>query len=159
MAAAVGTAHSTVWKVLHEQLLHPYKRQEVQSLNTGDYLHRQEFVQWFLWKIRWDSDFPKFILFTDEVLCLPEKESSTVTTATWADENPHAVRVGNYQTNKEAVQREHLGWYLGRQLSPRTSHSAQLPAQGLLFDISAGYPPGLCRVRASRHSPKHVIST
>lgn len=43
-AVAVGAAHSTVSEVLHEQLLNPYKRQKVQSLNPVDFSHRQEFV-------------------------------------------------------------------------------------------------------------------
>lgn len=68
----------------------------MQSLNPADYPHRQEFVQW-LWKIRRDPDFPKFILFTDEGLFIREGVFNYHNSYVWTDDNSHAKRMENYQ--------------------------------------------------------------
>lgn len=67
----------------------------MQRFNPADYSHRQEFVQWFLRKIRRNPDFSKFILFTDETLIIREVLFNYHKIHVWADENSHAV--GNYQ--------------------------------------------------------------
>lgn len=57
---------STVWRVLNEQLMHPFKIQKVQVLEPGDYPHRQECSRWFLHKEVDSPNFLKKVMFTDE---------------------------------------------------------------------------------------------
>ena len=56
---------STMWKILHVDLLYPYHIQWVQALLPADYPSRVIFAQWYLQQ----CTFPNFkvsILFTDE---------------------------------------------------------------------------------------------
>jgi transposase len=48
IALHMGTTQSTVWRVLHDNQLHPYHPQEVQGLCEEDFPRRVQFCQWSL---------------------------------------------------------------------------------------------------------------
>ncbi|GFV33184.1 uncharacterized protein TNCV_970381 [Trichonephila clavipes] len=39
---------TTVWRIAHDEGLHPYHLQRVQALELGDYNKRMDFARWFL---------------------------------------------------------------------------------------------------------------
>jgi hypothetical protein len=40
-------SHTAAWQVMHQQQLHPYRRQTFQAMGPEDYPMRQDFSQWF----------------------------------------------------------------------------------------------------------------
>ncbi|GBM40708.1 hypothetical protein AVEN_159676-1 [Araneus ventricosus] len=48
VSRAVNVLHSTVWRVLRDEGLHPYHVQKVQAFIPADYAPRVEFAHWFL---------------------------------------------------------------------------------------------------------------
>ncbi|CAL1262564.1 unnamed protein product [Larinioides sclopetarius] len=48
IAREQGCHHTTVWRVLREERLHPCHLQRVQALNTTDFPQRVSFARWFL---------------------------------------------------------------------------------------------------------------
>jgi hypothetical protein len=44
----IGVSHSTVWRILHSNLLYAFHIQTVQALTPNDYPLRIEFCQWLL---------------------------------------------------------------------------------------------------------------
>ena len=56
---------STVWKILHEDLLHPYHIQRVQALLPADYPSRVIIAQWYLQPCTF-TNFEVTILLTEE---------------------------------------------------------------------------------------------
>lgn len=97
VARDVGVAHSTVWSVLHDQLLYPYRFQKVQHLLPQDYPRRSTFCQWFLDQTANTPDFSSNILFTDEATFTRYGIFNSHNMHTWADENPHVTWRGSYQ--------------------------------------------------------------
>ncbi|GFY67140.1 uncharacterized protein TNIN_44781 [Trichonephila inaurata madagascariensis] len=55
-----------VWRIVHDECMHPYHVQKVQSLYTDDYPRQADFVQWMLGMKNNDPRYPAFALFSDE---------------------------------------------------------------------------------------------
>ncbi|GBL93999.1 hypothetical protein AVEN_76716-1 [Araneus ventricosus] len=66
VSRALNVPHSIVWRVLRDELLHPYHVQKVQDLIPADYAPRVEFSRWFLQQLAVQPDFSTHVLFTDE---------------------------------------------------------------------------------------------
>lgn len=60
----VGVTHSTVWRMLWEQL-YPYHQQSVHQLLLQDYPAQAMFCQWFSQECGKDPNFPAFVIFMD----------------------------------------------------------------------------------------------
>lgn len=91
IANNMNASKSTVWNVLHRNLLHPFKLQKVQALKAEDYLKRVECARWFL---RQDIESPNFIknvLFTDESSFTREGIFNLRNNHVWAQLNPNAI--------------------------------------------------------------------
>lgn len=92
IARDIGVRHSSVWRVLHEQSLHPFHFQRVQTLVPGDDRRRMDFVRWFLQRRVAQPDFPSCVLFTDEAIFSREGVVNAHNSHVWAHENPRATR-------------------------------------------------------------------
>ncbi|GBN39692.1 hypothetical protein AVEN_129169-1 [Araneus ventricosus] len=66
VARQLHASHSTTWRVMKDESLHPYHVQRVQEPTQRDYPRRVEFVSWFLQQSAVNSDFGATVLFTDE---------------------------------------------------------------------------------------------
>lgn len=88
---------SVVWRILREQLLHPFHIQRVQALNPNDYGPRREFCQWLLQKLRRFPDFSSHILFTDEASFSKDGYVNFHNEHEWMEENPHSVIQARHQ--------------------------------------------------------------
>ncbi|GFW36497.1 DUF4817 domain-containing protein [Trichonephila clavipes] len=83
---------ATIWRIVHDEGLHPYHLQRVQALELGDYNKRRDFARWFLHESNADRNFAASVLFTDEATFSLEGVMNFHNLHTWADENPHAIR-------------------------------------------------------------------
>lgn len=88
---------SSVHRTLREQMLYPYHFTRLQELLPRDFQPRVMFCQWFLNKLRHDHHFSKRVLFTDEASFTRKGIVNFHNLHTWADENPHSLRVANSQ--------------------------------------------------------------
>lgn len=96
LARILQVAQSTVWRVLHEQLLYPYHIQRVQALSVADYPARLNFCYWFLQQSA-DQAFAVTVLYTDEATFTKDGVTNLHNNHNWADENPHAISFRNHQ--------------------------------------------------------------
>jgi hypothetical protein len=92
----VGVTHSTVWRVLREQL-YPYHLQRVQALSLQDYPAGVMFCQWFLQYCFTNPNFPAFVIFVDEAQFTRDGIQNFHEHHLWADENPHAILPSHHQ--------------------------------------------------------------
>ncbi|GFX97103.1 DUF4817 domain-containing protein [Trichonephila clavipes] len=83
---------ATVWRIAHDEGLHPYHLQRVQALELGDYSKRMNFARWFLHESNAERNFAASALFTDEATFSLEGVMNFHNLHTWADENTHAIR-------------------------------------------------------------------
>lgn len=97
VANNIGTSKNTVWRVLNENLLHPYKLQKVQCLEPRDYPRRVNCARWFLHKEVISPNFLQQILFTDEAHFTREGVFNTRNKHLWADENPYGIVQRRFQ--------------------------------------------------------------
>ncbi|GBN37608.1 hypothetical protein AVEN_263917-1 [Araneus ventricosus] len=77
-----------VWRVLHEDKLHPFHLQRVQALNERDFPQRVAFAHWFLQLSILQPQFAASVLFTFVSDGIRNMHSTHV----WATVNPHATR-------------------------------------------------------------------
>jgi len=78
---------------LHAEGMYPYHVQRVQHLGPGDFAERLEFCKWFTGS----RELHRYILFTDESQFNHDGVNNTHNSHMWADENPHATVVSNFQ--------------------------------------------------------------
>lgn len=97
VARNLGSSKSTVWRVLKEEKLYPYRPQKVQSLKPQDYPRRVNLARWFLEKDLQNPLFLEKVLFTDEASFNKDGIFNNRTTHVWAAENPHQVFVRGHQ--------------------------------------------------------------
>lgn len=97
VAAEENIGHATVWRVLRDQLLHPYHLQRVQSLEEPDFPPRMEFCNWFLEMANQDRNFLPSVLFTDEAGFSRDGIFNFHNTHCWAEENPHLIHQSRHQ--------------------------------------------------------------
>jgi hypothetical protein len=93
----MGVSSFTIWRTLHEQVLHPYHLQRVQHLKPEDPPRRIAFCQWLLQKIDEEPNFLSIVLTTDEAGFTREGVFSTHNTHIWSEENPHQIRERGFQ--------------------------------------------------------------
>lgn len=96
VGAMLRVGNSTVWRVLHEQLLHPYHIQRVQSLTPADYPARVNFCNWYVNQTANDM-FSALVMYTDEATFMKDGIKNVHNNHVWADGNPHAIIEGNHQ--------------------------------------------------------------
>lgn len=92
-----GVSHTTVHRVLQDNLLHPYHIQRVQDLLPRDFLVRSVFSQWIVDTSLVNDNFISNILATDECCFTRGGILNIHNTHSWAQENPHDIHQGNFQ--------------------------------------------------------------
>lgn len=97
LSRQVGISHTSVHRILREQLLYPYHYQRVQHLIEQDLPRRQLFSEWFLARSENHPDFVSKILATDEACFTRNGVVNFHNLHSWCDENPHNVRRNNFQ--------------------------------------------------------------
>lgn len=90
-------SHSSVWRILHRNLLYPYHLQRVQCLNDADFLPRVMFCQWMQQQAVVNPRFACNILFTDEAGFTRDGVFNYHNTHFWCEINPHAVHESPHQ--------------------------------------------------------------
>lgn len=93
IASQVGANHVTVWQVLHDNNLYPFKAQQVQHLKPEDYPRRVAWAEWFAAH----ADVP--ILWSDEKTFSREGIFNPRNSHHWAEKgaNPHERYIRGYQ--------------------------------------------------------------
>ena len=66
VAHRINVDQKTVWRILHNQQLHPYHPERVQAMCPEDFVSQVNFCRWFLHHRIDEPNFPWWILFTDE---------------------------------------------------------------------------------------------
>ncbi|KAL4107937.1 hypothetical protein QTP88_018206 [Uroleucon formosanum] len=97
IALRTGISPSVVWRILHQNHMHPYHRQRVQELLPRDYPARLIFSQTIIGKIAMNPNFLKNILFTDEAVFTKDGIFNQHNLHLWSEENPHAIRIRGSQ--------------------------------------------------------------
>ena len=86
-----------VWRVLHEQQLHPYHLQKVHALGPADFAPRVIFCAWFLHQSVDNPEFPRRILFKDETFYTREAVLNCPNSHIWDYANTHATQPRAFQ--------------------------------------------------------------
>uniref|UniRef100_V5I8V2 DUF4817 domain-containing protein n=1 Tax=Anoplophora glabripennis TaxID=217634 RepID=V5I8V2_ANOGL len=89
--------HVSVWRVLHQELLHPYHYQQVQHLQEGDNLQRLLFCNWILQNLTEDPLFLQNIIWSDESLFPKNGLNNFRNLHQWSLQNPHLTRRRAFQ--------------------------------------------------------------
>lgn len=97
IAHALAVPHSSVWKVLHENLQHPYHVQKVQALEPADFERRIQFSHWFLQQSAELPQFSSNVMFSDESCFTRDGLFNTHNSHIWDHENPHATVIRGHQ--------------------------------------------------------------
>lgn len=92
IATHVGISHTSVWRTLNSNDMHPYHIQQVQLLQREDFDARLAFARWYLQMRTVNRCFPRSILFTDESSFTREGVCNLHNSRTWSRENPHSTR-------------------------------------------------------------------
>lgn len=87
------TSSSKTWRLFSNEGLYPFHMQKVQALHPGDDVRRSVFCRWVTSHRR----LVKLILFTDEAQFTRNGLNNSKNTHIWAEENPNATAVTNYQ--------------------------------------------------------------
>ncbi|KFM62974.1 hypothetical protein X975_21073, partial [Stegodyphus mimosarum] len=98
-ASRLQLNHSTVWRVLNENGLHPYRLQRVQALQNTDYSLRVHFCHWFLQQCEAQANFPSDALFRDEATFSQDGIFSRYNMHVWSTKNPHGTRPREFQNS------------------------------------------------------------
>uniref|UniRef100_A0A1B6L5Q6 DUF4817 domain-containing protein n=1 Tax=Graphocephala atropunctata TaxID=36148 RepID=A0A1B6L5Q6_9HEMI len=97
LASAVRISHSSVWRILNNQLLYPYHVQRVQALSEHDYPNRQRFCEEIRGKCARNPDFLTSVLFTDKAGFNRNGIMNFHNTHHWADENPYVIKQSRFK--------------------------------------------------------------
>ncbi|KAJ4436157.1 hypothetical protein ANN_18787 [Periplaneta americana] len=97
VALQVNVPHTTVWRLLKEYQLYPYRLQRVQALSPADYPAQVRFCQWFLQQCGVNPNFPALVLFTDEAQFTRDGITNFHNQHVWAYENPRATVPSHHQ--------------------------------------------------------------
>lgn len=97
ISADSGLSQTTVWRILHDHKMHPYKISLHQELSEDDYLHRINFCVWAQEKTNENPAFFRDILWTDEATFRSNGEVNRHNMRYWSFENPHWMRVVDNQ--------------------------------------------------------------
>lgn len=97
VADEMGVSQKVVWRILHEERMHPYHVQQVQSLHPDDYPRRAAFVQWMLGMRNTDPRLPALVLFSDEATFSREGIFNMHNQHVWSACNPHCTTPRKHQ--------------------------------------------------------------
>ena len=92
IAADSRSSHMTVWRILHEHKMHPYKISLHQELSEDDYLHRINFCMWAQERTNEDAKFFSYVLWSDEATFRSNGEVNRHNMHYWSNDNPHWMR-------------------------------------------------------------------
>lgn len=92
-----GVGHMTVWRIINEHKMHPYKISLHQELEEGDPQRRIDFCTFALNKTIEDRTFFNSVLWCDEATFRSTGEVNRHNMHYWAIENPHWIREVNNQ--------------------------------------------------------------
>lgn len=92
-----GIPKSTVWEIIHDQLLYPYHFQRVQALKPEDLARRIHYCQWVREQLQVNRFFLTNVLFTDEATFTRDGIINYHNTHVWAEENPHEFLESRHQ--------------------------------------------------------------
>ena len=93
LSSRLGVPHTTVWRTLRKEGLHPYHLHKAQHLKPEDYERRLTFCHWL-------DDHPQlcpYILYTDESCFTRDGTTNLHNEHYWAEENPHQLVQCNFQ--------------------------------------------------------------
>ena len=93
----LGLSQSFVWKTLNREVLHPFHKQAVHNLVAGDAEQRLIFCRWLLEELNRNPRIISEILWSDESIFTRDGINNFHNNHVWSLENPHAVRVRNFQ--------------------------------------------------------------
>ncbi|KAL7640497.1 UNVERIFIED_CONTAM: hypothetical protein RMT77_008772 [Armadillidium vulgare] len=97
IAATLHISHSTVFRVLKNQLLYPYHFQRVQALLPTDFPARVALCRWMQQKIAHNPHHLAEVFFIDEANFSRDAISNFHNNHIWAGENPHAIVESRHQ--------------------------------------------------------------
>ena len=92
-----GISASSVWRILHHQLLYSYHFQRVQGLKNTDFLPRLTFCQQIQQQSALDRQFLNNVLFTDEAGLTRDGIFNFHNCHVWAAVNPNEVKQARHQ--------------------------------------------------------------
>lgn len=96
MTSRTQVSRMSIWRVLNEQLLHPYHLQRVQGLTPADFPARVNFCRWFVQQTA-NPEFVSFVLFTDEASFNRDGIINFHNQHLWAEENPYGTIQSKHQ--------------------------------------------------------------
>lgn len=97
IARESGVSKSSVWRVLHGNMFHPFHVSLHQDLQPGDMEKRVEFSNWLLNMTDEDGGFPLKIMFSDEANFARDAQVNLHNAHYWAVENPRWLRKCRFQ--------------------------------------------------------------
>ena len=97
IAHAVNGSRNTVWQIMREQHLHPFRRQKVHDVSETDFEPRVNFCNWYIQRSDEDNTFPQSVLFSNESCFTREGLFNSHNNHVWSDDNPHAKFLRSYQ--------------------------------------------------------------
>lgn len=89
--------HTTVWRTLRREQMHPFHFQRVHGLTEADFLPRVHFSQWYLEQETIDPNFAKLVLFTDEAYFTRDGVFNIHNNHHWQRNNPHVIHPSRHQ--------------------------------------------------------------
>lgn len=93
----LGISSSSIHRILQKNHMHPYSFQHMQAFRPGDDILRTEFCEFMTIKIQEDPQFLSRIFWTDEAKFSREGITNRRNQHFWAEQNPHRIRVTNFQ--------------------------------------------------------------
>jgi hypothetical protein len=97
IAQALGVNHMSEWQVLHDENLHPYHLQKVQTMRLNDFALRVKFCRWLLRKTIQVPHFLYFIFFSDERTFTKDGIFNSRNSHVCAQENPNTKHMQSHQ--------------------------------------------------------------
>ncbi|CAI6359122.1 unnamed protein product [Macrosiphum euphorbiae] len=97
LARQFGVHHSTVWRTINREGLHPYHFLRVHGLENADHQQRVQFCRWLLHNAVEDRGFFQSIMWTDESTFTREGVFNVHNSHHYAQENPRLVRQQRFQ--------------------------------------------------------------
>ena len=108
VAAEISLSPTTVWCVLREERIQPFRLQRVQCLKDDDYSHRLHFVRWMLQSVTNNSSFlTQYYLRTR-----PRLSEKVYSTLTMISSGLGAIPTELPHLNTKRDFRQRVGWYL-----------------------------------------------
>lgn len=97
LSLQLNLSTTLIFKVLHQERLHPFHTTTVQEILLADKEHRLEFCNWLLERQINCNTFLPNILWTDESQFTRDGITNYHNLHTWANENPHTTRTTSFQ--------------------------------------------------------------